>query len=231
MLIAMVLCAGLLASVAAPARAAEIFPEELYVAESRPHVCTLSSATMLVRATLYVNGSSYWDDVLEPDVEAVAWIAGAGLRYTFTYDAPYATITVGHTDVSGVSEEDLAAMLDEHPEGIVLYCGRLPHAVFLTDYEDGVFYVSDPAPYYAGCRIPLTEGWIGQCYNHDQNTILANVTAYWSVTEADVVSDMEGIQLDTLALSGGEAHAVENVKTMLAAEKATVTAVVQAMTV
>ena len=39
----------------------------------------------------------------------------------------------------------LIQLLAEHPEGIVLYDRRQPHAVLLTDYTDGVFYCSDPA--------------------------------------------------------------------------------------
>ena len=231
MMIAVILCVGLLASVTTSAKAAAVFPDELYMEESRAHVCTLTSAAMLVRSTLFVNGSTYWSEVTEADVEAVAWIPGAGLRYEFTFDEPYATISVGHTDVSGISEADLAALLEEHPEGIVLYCGRLPHAVFLTDYADGMFYVADPAPYYAEGRIPLTEGWIGKCYGHDLDKILSSVTAYWSVTDAHVVSDAEAISLDTLSLGGAEAHAVENAKTLIAVEKAAVNSIVEALTV
>lgn len=39
----------------------------------------------------------------------------------------------------------LIELLAQHPEGIVLYDRRQPHAVLLTDYTDGVFYCSDPA--------------------------------------------------------------------------------------
>ena len=165
MMIAVILCVGLLASVTTSAKAAAVFPDELYMEESRAHVCTLTSA----------------------------------------------------------------ALLEEHPEGIVLYCGRLPHAVFLTDYADGMFYVADPAPYYAEGRIPLTEGWIGKCYGHDLDKILSSVTAYWSVTDAHVVSDAEAISLDTLSLGGAEARAVENARTLIAMDKAKVDMIVEAL--
>ena len=39
----------------------------------------------------------------------------------------------------------LISLLEQHPEGIVLYDRTQPHAVLLTDYTNGIFYCSDPA--------------------------------------------------------------------------------------
>ena len=195
-LLAAVLCIGLLTAIAAPARAVEHFPQELYIAQSRGGVCTLASSTMLVRSTLYMNGSSHWNEVSEGAVGSFAWLSGAGLLYTWTFRSNYAEISVGHTPLSGISSDDLKALVDEHPEGIVFYCIGCPHAVFLTDYEGDTFYCADPAPYVAGKRIPLADSWLGECYGHNQATVLANASAYWSVTSCDVEADMDEIPLE-----------------------------------
>lgn len=216
-LLIVVLCVGLLTAIAAPARAAEILPQELYIEQSRPGVCTLASATMLVRSTLYLNGSTHWSEITESDVGSVAWRYGAGLIYTWTFETSYASITVEHTDLSGVTADELKALLDQHPEGIEFYCGNCPHAVFLTDYEGDTFYTADPAPYCSGSRIPLDECWLGARYGNDQDTILANATAYWSVASCDVTADADEIPLDVLELRPSD-QKVASVKNTLLAE-------------
>ena len=199
-LLTAVLCIGLLSALAAPARAAEILPQELYIAQSRGGVCTLASSTMLVRSTLYLNGSSHWDEATESSVAGAAWLSGAGLLYSWTYRANGCSVSVEHTDLHGITPDELKALLDEHPEGIVFYCIGCPHAVFLTDYEGDTFYCADPAPYVAGERIPLDASWLGECYGHSQDAVLANATAYWSVTDCSVTADMDEVPLDALGL-------------------------------
>ena len=184
-----VLCLGLVSAIAAPAQAAELLPQELYLEQSRPRVCTLASSTMLVRSALYLNGSSHWSEVTEADVETFAWLGGVGLQFCWTFRTDYAAITVEHTAMQGVTPERLKRLLDAHPEGIVFYCGNCPHAVFLTDYEGDTFYCADPAPTIAGERIPLDASWLGECYGGDQATILANATAYWAITACSITAD------------------------------------------
>ena len=80
----------------------------------------------------------------------------------------------------GVTAEELTEWLYECPEGIVLYCGWLPHAVFLTDCTDGVFWCVDPA---YGTRMTLADSYLGS-YG-DQEAILRNVTACWYIANAE----------------------------------------------
>jgi hypothetical protein len=218
-LLAAVLCIGLLTAIAAPARAVERFPQELYVAQSRGGVCTLASSTMLVRSTLYMNGNSHWNTVSEGQVGSFAWLSGAGLLYTWTFRSDYAEISVGHTDLSGISTKDLKALLDEHPEGIVFYCIGCPHAVFLTDYEGDTFFCADPAPYVAGARIPLADSWLGECYGHSQDNVLAHASAYWSVTSCSVSADMDEIPLFRVG-NNKAVGVVSLVRDMVGAEQA-----------
>lgn len=197
-LLSSALCCGMLCAVGASAQAAEILPQEVYMEEVTPHTCTLTSATMLLRSTLYLNGSSHWNEVTDEEVRSVAWLPGAGLLYGWTYETDYAAITVQNTELDGITPEALKALLDAHPEGIVFYCIASPHAVFLTDYEGDTFYCADPANYIAGSRIPLAESWLGECFDSDQDTILANASAYWAVTDCSVVSDVEVTPLAAL---------------------------------
>lgn len=180
-----ILCFGLLAAVAAPAQAVEDLPETFYMQQSRGGICTMVSSAMLLRSALYLNGDSRWEDISESVAASACWIWGIGLAYDWSYEADDISITVGHTDLYGVSVEELKALLDAHPEGIVFYCGGVPHAVLLTDYEDDTFYCADPAPYCSGHRVALADSWLGYRLGSQEN-ILRCATAYWSITDSNL---------------------------------------------
>ena len=171
----------LTAALAVPAQAATELPDSIYLSQTGTSTCTLCSAAMMIRARMYLNGNSQWDSVTESGLRSVAWISGMGLRWGFTYELGGDSVTVSHTPVSGMTAETLKAILDAHPEGIVLYCGDLPHAVFATDYEGDTFYCADPSTDQSGMRITLEESWLGYGYG-SQAAILRNVTAYWYVS-------------------------------------------------
>lgn len=189
-LLIVALAFGLLSARAAPARAAELLPEEFYMEQSRSGICTMVSSAMLLRAALYLNGSSHWEEISESVAASACWLWGVGLLYDWSFETDYASITVSHTDLSGVSAEALKALLDEHPEGIVFYCGGVPHAVLLTDYEDDTFYCADPAPYCSGGRVALADSWLGYRLGNQDN-ILRCATAYWSITDCDITADVD----------------------------------------
>jgi uncharacterized protein YgiM (DUF1202 family) len=64
----------------------------------------------------------------------------------------------------------------------VLYCGKLPHALFLTGYQGDIFYCADTVQGISGRQIPLKSSWLGVKYG-SQAAILKNVTAYWYVSD------------------------------------------------
>jgi len=163
------------------AYAATALPDSVYLDQEGYSTCTLCSTAMMIRARMYLNGNSQWSSVTESGIRSVAWINGMGLRWKFTYERNGDKITVSHADVDGISVSGLKALLDAHPEGIVLYCGYQPHAVFLTDYEGDTFYCADPTTDQSGKRITLEESWLGHGYG-TQSRILNNVTAYWYVS-------------------------------------------------
>ena len=111
----------------------------------------LASAAMMLRRRAYLDGLDGWVDVTENSIKSTAW--SGGLSHSFTYNAMhvgYATLPSG----KAAKTEALIQILAEHPEGIVLYDRRQPHAVLLTDYTDGVFYCSDPANGVSAGRVP-----------------------------------------------------------------------------
>ena len=122
-----------------------------YFKQSRGGTCTLASAAMMLRRRAYFDGLSDWTNVTENSVRSTAW--ANGLAHSFTYkemQVGYATLPSGLQSKTAV----LISLLEQHPEGIVLYDRTQPHAVLLTDYTNGIFYCSDPAGNIGYGRIP-----------------------------------------------------------------------------
>ncbi len=120
-------------------------------------MCTLVSATMLIRRAAMLNGNANWSLVTTDTMTSAAWVTGAGLKWDFNC----AGIKVTHASFSG-SAADLAVLLAAHPEGVVLYKQKSDqnHAVLVTDYTDGVFYCADPSGAVASGRIPISSASI-----------------------------------------------------------------------
>lgn len=140
-----------------------------YAKQDRSRTCTLSSAAMMLRRRAYLDGDENFLDVTEGDLRGTAW--SNGLAHNFTYKG----MTVGYGTLSGSTEDReaaLAALLEEHPEGIVAYDRGRPHAILLTDYTDGVFYCADPAEGTAFGRMPVSYASIS----------LGRVSGYWYVS-------------------------------------------------
>lgn len=101
-----------------------------YFKQSRGGTCTLASAAMMLRRRAYLDGLTDWIDVTENSVKSSAW--AGGLSHSFNYKAMqvgYATLPSSNAEKTRV----LIELLAQHPEGIVLYDRRQPHAVLLTD--------------------------------------------------------------------------------------------------
>ena len=161
-----------------------------YFKQSRGGTCTLASAAMMLRRRAYLDGLHDWVDVTENSVRSTAW--SGGLSHSFTYKAMqvgYGTLPAGNA----AKTETLIQLLAEHPEGIVLYDRRQPHAVLLTDYTDGVFYCSDPAGNISAGRVPISSASVSiggaSCYWYivsDHNATTAEVDA--ALTEAAIAA-------------------------------------------
>ena len=161
--------------------AATDLSSEVYLAQQGSSTCTLASAAMMIRARFYKSNNSLWKSVTESSIRSKAWIEGSGLRHSWSYSIDNNSVSVAHSTVSGISVSSLKSLLNSHPEGIVLYCGKLPHAVFLTDYDGSTFYCADPIQSYSGKRISLAASYLGKKYG-SQAGVLNNVTAYWYIS-------------------------------------------------
>ena len=149
----------------ASATNADLLNDEIWLEQSVSGKCTLASTAMMLRRAAILNGSSSWEDITEQSVESAAWDSSVGLRWYFTC----AGMSVAEADLSWSNEDVLIGLLEEHPEGVVIY--NWAHAVLLTDYTDGVLYCADPA---FGDRRPLDESSRG--VNAD------NIQQYWYIT-------------------------------------------------
>lgn len=121
--------------------------------------CTLVAATMLLRRAALMSGNANWADITIDKVRKDAWVEGVGLKYSFSH----AGFTVNKAQFGNDRVNEAITLLQQHPEGIVVYdqYGRSrPHAVLLTDYTDGVFYCADPSDTVAYGRIPVSQGLV-----------------------------------------------------------------------
>mgnify|MGYP000409343555 CR=1 FL=1 len=186
-LLALAILAGLCVL---PASAAS-FPSSLYLRQITNVSCTRASNTMMCRARAYLSGNDNWSSITEYDLtNCGAWSDSYGMSWNYTLSKPgdgIHSIRVSETAVSGLSLGTVKALLNAHPEGFVMYCGRLPHAIFITDYQGDTIYCADPGWGYSGDRRPLTSSYFGTCYGSQAN-ILANVTAYWYVAGYNISS-------------------------------------------
>ena len=173
-----------------PASAAS-FPSSLYLRQITNVSCTRASNTMMCRARAYLSGNDNWSSITEYDLtNCGAWSDSYGMTWNYTLSKPgdgIHSISVSETAVNGLSLGTVKALLNAHPEGFVMYCSRLPHGIFITDYAGDTIYCSDPGWGYSGDRRPLTSSYFGTCYGSQAN-ILANVTAYWYVAGYNISS-------------------------------------------
>lgn len=167
------------------ALAKEEVPQELYLTQAGSRTCTLCSSTMMLRSCLYINGDERWQQVTEDAVGVAAWTSD-GLYWNWSFTVDDNTLSVAQTGCAGITAEKLKEVLDNHPEGIVLYCGgSAPHAVFLTDCDGDTFYCADPAWGYSGQRIPLEDSLLGDRHG-SQSNILSAVSAYWYIASHNI---------------------------------------------
>jgi uncharacterized repeat protein (TIGR02543 family) len=127
-------------------------------------LCTLFSATMMLRRQAILDRDSGWDSITDSAVRPTAWTDGVGLNFDFTYSG-MRVYMIGIGELSIAEKKDkLRNMLEEHPEGIVAYrcTNGQTHAVLFTDYDasSDTFYCADPAPGSGEGRIPFAQSTI-----------------------------------------------------------------------
>ena len=160
---------------------ATVFPDSLTLTQQTSVTCTLASAAMMLRARMYESGNSDWASITEASIKSVAWDVYGSLGYSWTYTTNGNSMTVAHKEVSGMTVSQLKSLLNEHPEGIVLYVRDVPHAVLVTDYIGDTFYCFEPAnsSYYG--RRPLSNTYLSSRAGN-QDSILSKMDDYWYIS-------------------------------------------------
>ena len=172
-----------------PAADGAELPDSLYLVQEQRGWCTLASAAMMLRARMFLSGNDSWSSVTQTGIYSSAWLPGAGLYFNWTYRTGGNSITVSHQTISGgISVSSLKALLDKHPEGIVLYVYDVPHAILVTDYVGDTFYGSDPANAAGKGRKPIADTWLGSQCGGTQSGILGKADAYWYVSSYSIQS-------------------------------------------
>ena len=114
----------------------------IYVEQAQKHTCTLVAATMMARNYAFQYGYDY-DGITIDTMKKVCW-GSNGLAHNF--EIGNASVTQS-TEIGSVKDkkEYLIDQLCEHPEGIVIYNSRQPHAVFLFGYrvDTDTFFCAD----------------------------------------------------------------------------------------
>lgn len=141
----------------------ELNDEEVFLKQSQARVCTLAASTMMIRRAAMLSGNTDWRQITEKSVRKYAWAEKTGLKWNFTA----AGISVAHKTLA--SKNELIQLLGKHPEGIVIYNSRKPHAILVTDYTNGILYCSDPSNDKPSGRYPITQASItaesaGRCW-------------------------------------------------------------------
>ena len=153
-------------------------------------LCTYSSYTTLLRRKQAADGE-------EPTYTfADVYVRQGGKQRTpnadgkwpgntnYLLNVNYGEYSINSTPVNGISEDDLARELRNHPEGVIIYAPSAygsSHAIVITDYElkengDYQFYAQDPVNNTNGeGRLPLEQTWLSKV----NNNVLGTVNRYF----------------------------------------------------
>lgn len=150
--------------------------------------CTLVAAAMMVRRAAMATGNTNWKSITEASMKPIAWTTGLKLDFS------YAGISVSCERLPGGNSNTavLIDLLSKHPEGVVIWNSKIPHAILLTDYTGGTFYCADPSSYIASGRIPISSASItvsSACqywYVKSPKVSISNDTIKPTVTNAKV---------------------------------------------
>lgn len=186
MVLVLALVLTMLPAMAISALAETINDDNVFVKQSASGKCTLASAVMMMRRRAIVDGNADWETITESTLSSSAWINGTGLRNGFSYMGM--TVTGTRDFVSGSDKKaSLIALLDKHPEGVVIYDDGIPHAVLLTDYDadTGTFYCADPANGTASGRIKLSQSWNAQKRGGTQDSVINSISKIWYISNKE----------------------------------------------
>ena len=146
--------------------------------------CTVVAAGMMARRKAVMSGvsKSKWSLLTEDSLRAdrSIWVYGAGLFRDFSIlDMNITQVNFETKATTASKKKKLISMIEQHPEGVAIYSkyGGKAHAVLLTDYTDGVFYVVDPV---YGKKVTMAESTL-YSKSATQTSRLAALHSYWYI--------------------------------------------------
>ena len=125
-------------------------PSTDYLKQRSKETCTLASTAMMLRKKAELLGKDFVK-ITELRLKPYAW-QDEGLKNSFLFETYTVNAYVCESDdFASLLYEDkkdiLITLLENHPEGIVVYDYDTPHAIWISGYDaaSGYFYVSDPS--------------------------------------------------------------------------------------
>lgn len=149
--------------------------ENVYVCQPKPHTCTLTAATMMLRNYSFMNQGDY-EEITVERVGGLAW-SDHGLAREF----PVGEMNVSSdTGISSAADRKayLVDALNRHPEGVVVYNARQPHAVFLFGYraDTDTFFCADTTGQNSMMMIPMDQTLLT---GESQDDMISRLTKIW----------------------------------------------------
>lgn len=173
-------------------------PEDLFLKQNDNKKCTLISSAMMLRNKARLNGDSGWRNITEAALTKIAW-GPNGMIWDVTIrgikETTQGLASNGYNTLEK-KKNYFISLLENHPEGIVIYDHGKPHAVFLTDYDvsTDTFYCADPAPSASNGRIPLIDSTLP---GDNQNEIINGIDQIGYVSHSTVLKTLSSTQIST----------------------------------
>ena len=158
-------------------------------------ICPLVSSTMMLQCRAVLDGNEHWNTITTEKVRKFAWTNEEGdweycgaIKPAFIYrddDAGIGMSVKETENIEGSDKSYFINLLNDHPEGIVIWDAEVLHAILLTNYDsvNDCFYCADPVGYIKAGRILLTESYLGEKIEKDDETILKAIDRVWYVSD------------------------------------------------
>ncbi len=144
--------------------------------------CVFTSCLNMFRRRAIIDGISGWENITHTNYSKKITTNGVSVRATIT---DVLGMNASRTNnLTNNKKSYFISMLNEHPEGIVIYCGSNPmHTVLLTDYEAATdtFYCAETLSRYSYGRIPLTSCYINNG-GLSQDAVISKISYIWYIS-------------------------------------------------
>ncbi|MBQ9552802.1 MAG: dockerin type I repeat-containing protein [Clostridia bacterium] len=146
--------------------------------------CVFTSCLNMFRRRAIIDGDSGWETITHNNYKNEITTNGVSVRFTITNVRGMNASM--NSSLTSDKKGYFISMLNNHPEGIVIYCGSSPmHTVLLTDYDGSTdtFYCAETLSSFGYGRIPLTSCYLST-YNGglSQNGVISKISQIWCIT-------------------------------------------------